>query len=881
MSNTVSAPGNESQVVQSYGIDSLLGVSSHILEIREYHLRKSQNGQPIFKQIQQHPRADELVTGSGILTKETLTKLYGKQAGTIRKILAERGYCRSFEDGEYRLTWRFRNLTSEEFDINLGSKGNADVYRSLDSLLWSITPETVNLESFSGSGTEATHRISEREYWFRQGINIMAIRFDDEPSPELISLIDHKLQVIQQEKMQNYFHIISSFNADSGVWMNEKNRSQRFFEIIEELLTYTWRPFDMESCEVSIDAAGDEGMVASGSLRVDFSENGTPSSRFDRMEKRFPPVKSGNLESTVNDVVLRAGESTGDSSYLSLHMVSRSPGNVDPRQNLLTHRFVKLFIESVGKLIDVIMPVIRRQEAIRNLRWRYFLDSLRMRALDFGENLHYIVVDSLEVLRKFFGVSEVHIFSEDKDLSHMIDLFSRDELGEKPYKMLENPLTPAEILKRQMLLFPIREIPGGRVLLYFDLPRTGNRPLNPESPDQYLMGTDIWTVVNEEALIIGLPDLKDYLFFMVTECLTANPKAALANLSRRLPVRGGVDDVEILMKLSRRIMERQTRFFDLFQALSGNLESGLAYMRGRRDNLTGLYNRQHFKFLLNDSFYKQGYQLGLIFLDMDNFKIFNDAVSHDFGDKLLVSLANRMIDSTDSIGSDAVPGRFGGDEFCFFIGDIDKDSFEAKAIDVFRNITRRPLVVSFYFDDRSEGDGMEINIISFLHRLMRPDVGSRQASQTEYVEKVHSTPKAHVVDVWKHYQMLQGEPTSGLKIRADRIISDISKAIEDKILYNNIFSEIDVEFSRIIQLFITLQLKDCTTNRIREYLIGEFNTLSVERNITIKVSAGLAHNSENRLRSIESLFKAADSRAYLAKHNGRNCLYGIDGQQLA
>ena len=609
--------------------------------------------------------------------------------------------------------------------------------------------------------------------------------------------------------------------------------------------------------------------------------NGIASSRFDRMEKRFSPAKSGSFEFTVNEVALRAAESAGDSSYLSLHMVSRSAGNVDPRRNILTHRFVKLFIESVGKLIDVIMPVIRREEAIQNLRWRYFLDSLRLRALDYGENLHHIVSDSLEVLKKFFGVSEVSIFSEDKDLTHMLVLFSRSDLSVKSYKLLDNPLTPAKILKRQMLLFPIREIPGGRVLLYFDLPRTGNRPLNPESPNQYLMGTDVWTVVNEEALILGIIDLKDYLFFVVTECLTANPKAAYANISRRLPVRGDVDNVDLLLKLSRRVMERLTRFFDLFQAFSANLESGLAYMRGRRDNLTGLYNRQHFKSLLIESFSKPGMKLGLIFLDMDNFKIYNDAVSHDFGDKLLISLANRLIDSAEAIEPDAAPGRFGGDEFCFFVSGIEKDAFEKKSIEVFRNITERPLVVSFFFDDRNEGEGMEINLISFLHRLMRPDIGSRQASRTEYVEKSNMGPKAHVIDIWKHYRMQNGESISGHKIRAEQIIEDISEAIADKILYNKIFTEIDQEISRIIRLFVTLQLKDFTTNRIRDYLIREFNSLSIERNITLKVSAGLAHNSENRLRSMESLFKAADTRAYLAKHNGRNCLFGVDGQQLA
>jgi len=879
-------PGNISQVVQSYGIDSLVGVSTLITDIREFNLRQVKNARPLYKQIQQHPATEESSTGTGVFTDGIFKKLYGKQAALIKKSLLRSGYCRPSDSNHYTLTWRFRSLLVDDFDIGLGSKSNNTVFRSLDALLWEPLPRGRGIDNFIkalNSPAEGSKdvAVSNQEYWFRQGINIIVIRFSASPSPELISLIEHKLQLIQQEKLQNYFHIISSFNADNMMWKQEQNKTRRFFEIIEHLLVYTWRPFDMERCEVSIDAAGDEGLIASGSLRVDFAENGTPTALFDRLEKHFPQVNPGGYEFTVNEVALRASNFKSDSSYLSLHMVSRSTGNVDPRRNMLTHRFVKLFVESVGKLIDVIIPVIRREEAVQNLKWRYFLDSLRMRALDYGENLHLIVSDSLEVLRKFFGISEVMIFSEDKDLSHMLDLFSRSNLGEKNYKILNNPITPAEILKRQLVLFPIREIPGGRVLLYFELPRIGKRPLNPESPDQYLMGTDVWNIVNGEAMIHGVTDLKDYLFFMVTECLTANPKAALANLSRRLPVRGDVGNVDHLLKLSRSILERLGRFFDLFQALSGNLESGLAYMRGRRDNLTGLYNRQHFKTLLNKSFSNSGISLGLIFLDMDNFKIFNDAVSHDFGDKLLISLGNRMIEVTENIGPEAIPGRFGGDEFCFFIAGMGKDDFEEKSIEVFGSITEKPLVVSFYFDDRNEGDGMEINLISFLHRLMRPDVGSRQASRTEYIEKVHKGPKAHVIDIWKYYRTQEGKASGGLKVRGEQIISEISAIVEDKILYNKIFTEIDPEFSRIIQLFITLQLKEYTTNRIRESLIQEFSGLSVERRITLKVSAGLAHNSENRLRSIDSLFKAADSRSYLAKSNGRNCLFGVDGVKLA
>ena len=878
--------GDIGDIVQSYGTDSLINISPLVENIREYHLRSGEHGQPLLKQVQQYPVADESTVGTGILKDSESEKLFGDKSQSVRRLLTERGYCRSLDEHHRVLTWKFRNISVDDFDLGISASSARSIHQAMDRMLWTPLPDSPGVRSFlevlyegKKGPINAVHKISDSDYWFRQGNLIIAFCFSGEPSPELISLIGLKLESIQNEKMQNYFHIIASFNADSTMWMNEKNRRRRFFEIIENLLNYTWRPFDMETCEVSIDAAGDEGLIASGTLRVDFTEDGQSIARFDGMERRFEFSEDSAREFVVNDVSLRAAEPTGRTSLLSLRLLSRTTGNVDPRRNMLTHRFVKLFIESVGKLIDVIMPVIRREEALGNLRWQSFLDTLRLQSLEFGEDLHRILTESLRVLQRFFGISEIKVFSEDREIGHMLDLFSRKDISEKAYAILENPLSPADILRRQLLVFPIREIQGGRILLYFEIPRAGNRPLNPEIPDQYLMGTDLWHGVNEEAAILEIPELKDYLFFMVTECLTSNPKAVIDNLNRRLPVRGNTANVEDLMKLSRKILTRYARFFDLFGTLSGNMESGLAYMRGRRDNLTGLYNRQHFSAKVNEFFLKPGYRFGLMFIDMDNFKIFNDAVSHDFGDKLLISLANRMIEAADGIDQ-AQPGRFGGDEFCFAIGGIDKNEFEQASIEVFRKITEQPLVVSFFFDDRPEGEGMEINLIAFLHRLMRPDVGSRQASRTEYIEKPHVSPKRHVLDVWKHYQTRAERTLQSSTVKSDQVIDDVTAEIEDKILYNKIFPEIDPQLHQIIRNFISLQIRDFTTNRIRDYLISDIGSLSVERELSLKVSAGLAHSAEDRLRSMESLFKMADSRAYLAKHNGRNCMFGVDGQQI-
>ncbi|WP_154224097.1 EAL domain-containing protein [Marinicella rhabdoformis] len=81
------------------------------------------------------------------------------------------------------------------------------------------------------------------------------------------------------------------------------------------------------------------------------------------------------------------------------------------------------------------------------------------------------------------------------------------------------------------------------------------------------------------------------------------------------------------------------------------------------DYLTNLPNRQNFQSKLS-RLMKQGQEEGhygaVMFLDMDRFKILNDALGHHFGDQLLVNIAERLNEFTDEV---AVVARFGGDEF--------------------------------------------------------------------------------------------------------------------------------------------------------------------------------------------------------------------------
>jgi diguanylate cyclase (GGDEF)-like protein len=81
------------------------------------------------------------------------------------------------------------------------------------------------------------------------------------------------------------------------------------------------------------------------------------------------------------------------------------------------------------------------------------------------------------------------------------------------------------------------------------------------------------------------------------------------------------------------------------------------------DSLTGLPNRSHLQQRLHTAwldFRNHGHELGVMFIDLDRFKLVNDSLGHHFGDQLLTQAADRL---RGCMRESDLLARLGGDEF--------------------------------------------------------------------------------------------------------------------------------------------------------------------------------------------------------------------------
>jgi diguanylate cyclase (GGDEF)-like protein len=124
-----------------------------------------------------------------------------------------------------------------------------------------------------------------------------------------------------------------------------------------------------------------------------------------------------------------------------------------------------------------------------------------------------------------------------------------------------------------------------------------------------------------------------------------------------------------------------------------------------KDSLTGLYNRRFFENRICEEIIRserQGYPLYLIMVDVDNFKRVNDEQGHQEGDRILLTLADVLQQSTRHHVD--IPCRYGGDEFAVIV----PQATEGQAMSIAERM------ITNYMQTDRRGTTLSIGISSIL-----------------------------------------------------------------------------------------------------------------------------------------------------------------------
>ncbi|MFG1920301.1 putative bifunctional diguanylate cyclase/phosphodiesterase [Cryptosporangium sp. NPDC048952] len=129
----------------------------------------------------------------------------------------------------------------------------------------------------------------------------------------------------------------------------------------------------------------------------------------------------------------------------------------------------------------------------------------------------------------------------------------------------------------------------------------------------------------------------------------------------------------------RRYDERDS---ETLQGFADHVSMALTDARGvqalhqaHHDALTGLPNRTLLKIRLGHALGRG--PCGLLFVDLDRFKLVNDSLGHDAGDQLLIETADRL---REAVGPGNTVARYGGDEFVVLVDRIVADVSEVTAV---------------------------------------------------------------------------------------------------------------------------------------------------------------------------------------------------------
>jgi len=184
------------------------------------------------------------------------------------------------------------------------------------------------------------------------------------------------------------------------------------------------------------------------------------------------------------------------------------------------------------------------------------------------------------------------------------------------------------------------------------------------------------------------------------------------------------------------------------------------------DSLTGVYNRHYITQAINQAILDFQYQgmrdmFGILFIDLDRFKLINDSLGHHIGDLVIKAVAFEILASVDSRCQVA---RWGGDEFIVLVRNVPHSEALLK---VAERISQK-LKAAYNFRDKDIYVGASIGAVLSSLRYHSAEEMLRDGDNAMYRAKADKRSSVRLFEAQMHE----------IAVRSMRLSSDFRKAVE-------------------------------------------------------------------------------------------------------
>ncbi len=199
------------------------------------------------------------------------------------------------------------------------------------------------------------------------------------------------------------------------------------------------------------------------------------------------------------------------------------------------------------------------------------------------------------------------------------------------------------------------------------------------------------------------------------------------------------------------------------------------------DPLTSLPNRtlmlDRVQQAIRRSLRRETSYYALAYMDLDKFKLINDTLGHDAGDKLLVRVGVRIL---ESVRQHDTVARFGGDEFVIFLEEI---SLPGEAVRVLKRV-RQALAAPMDIDGHPVSVTGSFGLVFGPVRQATPDKLLKQANTAMHMAKEAGRNRVKVFS----------DKLRGMVRTQASILADLRRAVEagrSDVLYSPLYSMAD------------------------------------------------------------------------------------------